>query len=437
MNGDDRERAELEEVYNRLLETHYANLLELGQARDELNRERAEKTETIGKKEQKINELNDQLAKENKKIQALRNKLQNLRKGQSAEQISTEPQTNRGINHYQQNRRAYQGAALTGLLITGGIAGNYLNSGNFSRSNFDSDSSVALPSSKIATERDNCQKENQKIKGDLATAHEKSELTKIGQLEEENREQQEQINDLKLRPVLKDYQDLQNNYNSLNTTHHNYQGNEIEQAGLTKKTEYERVKAERDSRPEITLPDYQKLEVQKTLTGTQKERDKAQAGLEDFNQQLNEVQQELVRSQRKERKLAQTESKLQKQIEELKANKSTNQTTITDLTTQLENKQQEAVKLHEEIASQKESKNYLQALLNSLLGGLVGYAGNGKNVSEQEIKEIAKEVNNLREHVCLSYPKDYESLKADKDKLIQEITLVKNERDKAIGERND
>ncbi|CAJ0909328.1 6827_t:CDS:2 [Entrophospora sp. SA101] len=388
MNGDDRERAELEEVYNRLLETHYANLLELGQARDELNRERAEKTETIGKKEQKINELNDQLAKENKKIQALRNKLQNLRKGQSAEQISTEPQR----------------AALTGLLITGGIAGNYLNSGNFSRSNFDSDSSVALPS---------------------------------WQLEEENREQQEQINDLKLRPVLKDYQDLQNNYNSLNTTHHNYQGNEIEQAGLTKKTEYERVKAERDSRPEITLPDYQKLEVQKTLTGTQKERDKAQAGLEDFNQQLNEVQQELVRSQRKERKLAQTESKLQKQIEELKANKSTNQTTITDLTTQLENKQQEAVKLHEEIASQKESKNYLQALLNSLLGGLVGYAGNGKNVSEQEIKEIAKEVNNLREHVCLSYPKDYESLKADKDKLIQEITLVKNERDKAIGERND
>ncbi|CAH1760254.1 3957_t:CDS:10 [Entrophospora sp. SA101] len=74
--------------------------------------------------------------------------------------------------------------------------------------------------------------------------------------------------------------------------------------------------------------------------------------------------------------------------------------------TQLENKQQEVAKFHKEIASQKESKNYLQGLLNSLLGGLVGYAGNGKNVSEQEVKEIVKEVNNLREQVGLSYPKD-------------------------------
>ncbi|CAJ0634035.1 1932_t:CDS:10 [Entrophospora sp. SA101] len=89
--------------------------------------------------------------------------------------------------------------------------------------------------------------------------------------------------------------------------------------------------------------------------------------------------------------------------------------------TQLENKQQEVAKFHKEIASQKESKNYLQGLLNSLLGGLVGYAGNGKNVSEQEVKEIVKE----------------ETLKAEKDKLIQEITLVKNERDKTIRERID
>ncbi|KLL04022.1 MAG: hypothetical protein MRECE_4c009 [Mycoplasmataceae bacterium CE_OT135] len=404
---------------------------------------------------------------------------------------------NWGINHYQQNRRTYQGVALTGLLITGGIAAQHyseVNSTNsLSVSNLDLGSSFVpncVPETnnlfweskfndlnkkfsqreqKLLNEKKQLDRELDNWKSifpNHSAQQIKEEWAKItaerDNCQRENQEQKEQINNLKSRPTLKDYQDLQSNYNSLNTTHHNYQAkykfseqdikeaiakkeqewkekglinphnqSEIEQENLIKKAEYERIKAERDSRPEITLSDHQQLLNQQNQT--QREKDQAQAGLEAFNQQLDETQQELVHSQRRESKLTKANSNCQKQIEELKANKNT----IADLTTQLENKQQETAKLHEEIASQKQSKNYLQALLNSLLGGAAGYALNGKDVSEEEVKEFVEEVNNLREHVCLSYPNDYENLKTDKDKLVQEITLVKSERDRAIEEKND